>query len=343
MHKESGRTEATGLLRRGVALSTGCDGHTWCGAVAATTHHVQGAARPRSPGDCGFRPAGYPPAFSGRGSGAESQPWPLVCPRTGREAGGLSSNAFVVPRVGRGRGSTSSSRRGCIAAGSWRRKRRRGRRFSGRRASRTHRADLRLLVTRRRGSGRRPDGRGLMSSSPRRSAGTAGVGEIDHAEGVTRWFPKRPIQRRGTSRPELRRSELVLFAVAGSAGSRPASKAQRLRVRVGQPLAEASAVNGRPAHLPADVAADAPGVNWHRGWLPPAGRSGRRGFSHSPLGDVTGCTHLWGGEGGLQAVRDVDSARLSSSCGPGRTGGASRSDRRGPTGGDTAARVEAFS
>ena len=124
------------------------------------------------------------------------------------------------------------------------------------------------------------------------------------------WFPKWPIQRLRNARPELRRSELVLFA---NHNQRPwvtacGPKAERLGVRAGQPLAEAKALLRRAIFLPADVAAD-------REALCQLALDGQR-FSpvvgleeeippESLLSDVTGCTHLWDGEEPfLQAVRD---------------------------------------
>ena len=85
-------------------------------------------------------------------------------------------------------------------------------------------------------------------------------------------------------------------------------KAERLGVRVGQPLAEAKALLRKAVYLPADVVADrealcqlaldgqrfSPLVGLEEG-IPP----------ESLLSDVTGCTHLWDGEERfLQAVRD---------------------------------------
>ena len=124
------------------------------------------------------------------------------------------------------------------------------------------------------------------------------------------WFPKWPIQRLRNERPGLRRSELVLFAdrnqrllvtVCGS-------KAERQGVRVGQPLAEAKALIRRAVFLDADVVAD-------RDALCQLALDGQRfsplvgleeGLSPESLFfDVSGCTHLWGGEERfLQAVRD---------------------------------------
>ena len=124
------------------------------------------------------------------------------------------------------------------------------------------------------------------------------------------WFPKWPIQRLRNEQPELRRSELVLFA---GHNQRPwvtvcGPKAQRLGVRVGQPLAEAKALLRKAVYLPANVVADrealcqraldgqrfSPLVGLEEGVSP-----------ESLLSDVTGCTHLWGGEERfLQAVRD---------------------------------------
>ena len=123
------------------------------------------------------------------------------------------------------------------------------------------------------------------------------------------WFPKWPIQRLRSARPELSRSELVLFA---GQNQRPSitvcsSKAERLGVHAGQPLAEAKALLPKAVFLPADVAADrsalcqlaldcqrfSPLVGLEEGDHP-----------ESLLCDVTGCTHLWDGEERfLQAVR----------------------------------------
>ena len=119
-----------------------------------------------------------------------------------------------------------------------------------------------------------------------------------------------PIQRLRSERPELRRSELVLFAgqnqrlLVTACGP----KAERLGVRVGQPLAEARALIRKAVFLPADDVADrealcqraldgqrfSPLVGLEEGVSP-----------ESLLCDVTGCTHLWNGEDRfLQAVRD---------------------------------------
>ena len=72
------------------------------------------------------------------------------------------------------------------------------------------------------------------------------------------WFPRWPIQRLRSERPELRRSELVLFA---GGAQRPiitecTPKAERHGVRIGQPLAEARALLPRAVYLPADDVAD---------------------------------------------------------------------------------------
>ena len=79
------------------------------------------------------------------------------------------------------------------------------------------------------------------------------------------WFPKWPIQRLRSERPELRRSELVLFA--GQA-QRPfvtqcTARAERQGVRTGLPLSEAKALLPRAVFLPADDLPTAvPSVNW---------------------------------------------------------------------------------
>jgi len=124
------------------------------------------------------------------------------------------------------------------------------------------------------------------------------------------WFPKWPIQRLQHARPELNRSEFVLFA---GLHQRPVvmictDKAQRMGVYSGQPLAEAKALLPSALFLPADLAGDraalcqlaidfqrfSPYVGLEEGACP-----------ESLLGDVTGCTHLWKGEEGfLRSVRN---------------------------------------
>ena len=124
------------------------------------------------------------------------------------------------------------------------------------------------------------------------------------------WFPRWPIQRLRGERPDLRRSDLVLFArqsqrllvtVCGRT-------AERRGIRVGQPLAEAKALVPKAVFFPADPVAD-------RQALCLLALDGQR-FSplvgleawdrpESLLSDVTGCTHLWDGEERfLRAVRD---------------------------------------
>jgi protein ImuB len=124
------------------------------------------------------------------------------------------------------------------------------------------------------------------------------------------WFPKWPIQRLQHEQPELRRSEVVLFAGHNQRlwVTVCSPKAERLGVRVGQPLAEARALFRKAVYLPADVVAD-------REALCQLALDGQR-FSplvgldeeippESLLSDVTGCTHLWDGEERfLQVVRE---------------------------------------
>jgi protein ImuB len=124
------------------------------------------------------------------------------------------------------------------------------------------------------------------------------------------WFPKWPIQRLWNERPELRRTELVLFVgqnqrllvtVCGPG-------AERRGVRAGQPLAEAKALMRNARFLPADAAADREALRQlaleaHR-FSPLAGLE-EASFPEALLSDVTGCTHLWGGEERfLKAVRE---------------------------------------
>ncbi len=123
------------------------------------------------------------------------------------------------------------------------------------------------------------------------------------------WFPRWPIQRLQSARPELERSELVLFA---GQNQRPSitvcsRKAERLGLHIGQPLAEAKALLPKAVFLAADVDADraalcqlaldcqrfSPLVGLEEGNHP-----------ESLLCDVTGCTDLWHGEDRyLEAVR----------------------------------------
>ena len=142
------------------------------------------------------------------------------------------------------------------------------------------------------------------------------------------WFPKWPIQRLRSARPELDRSEVVLFA---GQNQRPlitvcSPKAERLGLRTGQPLAEAKTLLPKAVFLPADGVADrsalcqlaldcqrfSPLVGLDEGAHP-----------ESLLCEVTGCTHLWDGEEQfLQALRSYWCSRgyhihvaLSSSIG----------------------------
>ncbi len=129
------------------------------------------------------------------------------------------------------------------------------------------------------------------------------------------WFPRWPIQRLRSERPDLKRSDVILFArqsqrlLVTVCGRR----AERRGVRVGQPLAEAKALMPTAVFLPADADADrealrllaldgqrfSPLVGLEEGTHP-----------ESLLCDVTGCTHLWGGEERfLWAVRDYWAGR----------------------------------
>jgi protein ImuB len=129
------------------------------------------------------------------------------------------------------------------------------------------------------------------------------------------WFPRWPIQRLRSERPDLKRSELVLIA-----GRNPrllvtvcGSKAERLGVHAGQPLAEARALIRNARFLPADPVAD-------RETLRQLALDGQRfsplvGLEDGPapeslLSDVTGCTHLWQDEDRfVQTVREYWTGR----------------------------------
>jgi protein ImuB len=115
------------------------------------------------------------------------------------------------------------------------------------------------------------------------------------------WFPKWPIQRLRSERPELRRSDLVLFA--GRAQRRfvtqCSSGAERQRVRSGLPLSEAKALLPRAVFLPADDVADAGALRQLalecQRFSPLTGlEDGPR--PESLLCNIDGCAHLWGGE-----------------------------------------------
>jgi protein ImuB len=123
------------------------------------------------------------------------------------------------------------------------------------------------------------------------------------------WFPMWPIQRLRNERPELKRSELVLFS---RQGQRPivtesTPKADRAGVRAGLPLAEARALLPRAVFLPTDEAADLHALRQLA--IDSQCFSPLVGLEESPqpaslVSDVGGCTHLWGGESAfLQDVR----------------------------------------
>jgi protein ImuB len=123
------------------------------------------------------------------------------------------------------------------------------------------------------------------------------------------WFPRWPIQRLRTARPELKRSEPVLFA---GQNQRPAiiactAKAERLGVRIGQPLAEAKALLPKAVFLPADRGMDRTAlcqlaIEFQR-FTPLVGLE-ETSESECLLCEVAGCTHLWDGEEGfVGAVR----------------------------------------
>ena len=124
------------------------------------------------------------------------------------------------------------------------------------------------------------------------------------------WFPRWPIQRLLSERPELERSAIVLFS---GQKQRPAitvctARAERAGLHAGQPLAEAKALLPRARFLPADDSADRAGLCQLalecQVFTPLVGlEEGER--PECLLGDVTGCTHLWGGEEGfVRAVRN---------------------------------------
>jgi protein ImuB len=123
------------------------------------------------------------------------------------------------------------------------------------------------------------------------------------------WFPKWPLQRLRTARPELSRSEVALYA---GENQRPvltvcSTKSQRLGLRPGQPLAEAKALLPGVVFLPADPGADRSALvqlalDCQR-FTPLVGLE-TGDHPESLFGEVSGCTHLWDGEQRfLQSVR----------------------------------------
>jgi len=110
-------------------------------------------------------------------------------------------------------------------------------------------------------------------------------------------------------RPERNRSELVLFA---GQNQRPViavctAEAERLGLRIGQPLAEAKALLPKAVFLPADVVADRNALGQLaldcQRFSPLVGLE-ESAHPESLLCEVTGCTHLWDGEEQfLEAVR----------------------------------------
>ena len=115
------------------------------------------------------------------------------------------------------------------------------------------------------------------------------------------WFPKWPIQRLRGARPELSRSEIVLFS---GHNQRPlisvcSPNAERLGLHFGQTLAEAKALLPKAVFLPADSAADREtlcqlALDCQR-FTPLVGLE-EGAHPESLFCEVTGCTHLWGGE-----------------------------------------------
>ena len=123
------------------------------------------------------------------------------------------------------------------------------------------------------------------------------------------WFPKWPIQRLRIARPELKKSELVLFI---GQNQRPSilvcsANAERSGLCIGQPLAEAKALLPKAVFLPADLAADRSALCQlaieFQCFSPLVGLE-ESDDPESLLCEVAGCTHLWNGEEGfLEAVR----------------------------------------
>ncbi len=112
-----------------------------------------------------------------------------------------------------------------------------------------------------------------------------------------------------SARPELDRSELVLYSIQNQRPSITVctSKAQRLGLHPGQPLAEAKALLPGAVFLPDDMSADRSALcelalDCQR-FSPLVGLE-EADRPESLFCEVTGCTHLWHGEEKfLQAVR----------------------------------------
>lgn len=131
------------------------------------------------------------------------------------------------------------------------------------------------------------------------------------------WFPDWPIQRVRSAQPELRGTAVVLYSEQGSRGQRVTCcsiECRKAGVAAGMPVAEARTLLEGRGRTPRFVSID-----------PPADREALRRLSwellrYSPqvgledadepesiLLDVSGCTHLFGGEAGLllQVRRDL--------------------------------------
>ncbi len=149
------------------------------------------------------------------------------------------------------------------------------------------------------------------------------------------WFPKWPIQRLRHARPELRRSEIVLFA---GQNQRPvitvcSAKAERLGIR-----SRSTAGRGQSAvaesRLPSrrsSTRTELPSVNWRSTFSASRLWSAwkRVAIPNRLLCDVTGCTHLWDGEEQIsRGVRELLArARLSDPTCPGRHTGSGLGSR----------------
>ena len=172
-------------------------------------------------------------------------------------------------------------------------------------------ADLRLLVTPQ--AGGQGDTRRMNIEVLYRRGGLGGstqAWEIDHAAGLVRLVPEVADPASCEAQGPSLTDRSLCCSPARISGLRlpsAASKAERLGLRIGQPLAEAKALLPKAVFLPADFAADrdalcqlaldcqrfSPLVGLEEAALP-----------ESLFCEVTGCTHLWDGEEPfLQAVR----------------------------------------
>lgn len=127
------------------------------------------------------------------------------------------------------------------------------------------------------------------------------------------WLPDFPIQRLRVEQPKTERTAAVLYAESGNRAQVVFSsrEAQRHGIRAGMPLAEAQALHEAAVFLPyqpeADIQALTALAEICTRYSPLVGVERSRGADCLLL-DISGCTHLFGGESGLSRLLVVELA-----------------------------------